>query len=94
MIFLETWRLLFPTGGSSYVDEYISSFVDFYCHQIVADNHAVREAACACIAELAQKCSADALAKGNSLENFHFFCENYQKSRIYKNWVKQNGNEC
>ena len=55
------------------MDEYISSFVDFYCHQIVADNHAVREAACACIAELAQKCSADALAKGISLKNSNLF---------------------
>lgn len=84
MIFLETWRLLFPTGGSSYVDEYISSFVDFYCHQIVADNHAVREAACACIAELAQKCSADALAKGNSLENFHFFAKTIKNQEFIK----------
>ena len=59
--FLETWRLLFPNGGSAHVDASITSFVDFYCAQIIADNHAVREAACACIAELAQKCSPAAL---------------------------------
>ena len=47
--FLDTWRKLFPQGGSSFVDQHISSFVDFYCKQIIADNHAVREAACACI---------------------------------------------
>lgn len=57
----DTWRKLFPSGGSEYVNINISSFVAFYCKQIAADNHAVREAACACIAELAQKCSPDAL---------------------------------
>ena len=59
--FLDTWRQLFPQGGSEYVNLNIESFVKFYCAQIAADNHAVREAACACIAELAQKCSPEAL---------------------------------
>ena len=59
--FLDTWRQLFPQGGSEYVNLNIKSFVTFYCAQIAADNHAVREAACACIAELAQKCSPEAL---------------------------------
>jgi len=57
----DTWRQLFPQGGSEYVNLNIDSFVKFYCAQIAADNHAVREAACACIAELAQKCSPEAL---------------------------------
>ena len=61
LFFLDTWRQLFPQGGSEYVNLNIESFVKFYCAQIAADNHAVREAACACIAELAQKCSPEAL---------------------------------
>ena len=61
---LETWRQLFPSGGSDYVNREVGAFVSFYnkiCQQIAADNHAVREAACACLAELAQKCSTTAL---------------------------------
>ena len=61
LFFLDTWRQLFPQGGSEYVNLNIEFFVKFYCAQIAADNHAVREAACACIAELAQKCSPEAL---------------------------------
>ena len=59
--FSETWRLLFPTGGVEKVEKYMKEFSTFYRAQIRADNHAVREAACACIAELASKCSETAL---------------------------------
>jgi len=58
----ETWRMLFPSGGVEMVEKHIGSFSDFYRRQIAADNHAVREAACACIAELASKCAEDSLA--------------------------------
>ena len=53
--------MLFPTGGVEKVEKYMSEFSTFYRAQIRADNHAVREAACACIAELASKCSEQAL---------------------------------
>ena len=43
------------------VEKHIASFSDFYRRQIAADNHAVREAACACIAELASKCAEQSL---------------------------------
>ena len=35
--------------------------VEFYIAQSAADNHAVREAACACIAELGAKIPADSV---------------------------------
>ncbi|CAG5080421.1 Oidioi.mRNA.OKI2018_I69.PAR.g9583.t1.cds [Oikopleura dioica] len=57
----ETWRLLFPEKGVQVVESNIASFTSFYSAQIAADNHAVREAACACIAELASKCSPASL---------------------------------
>ena len=57
----ETWRQLFPRGGVEMVQKYLPSFSSFYISQIRADNHAVREAACACIAELASKCSEESL---------------------------------
>ena len=37
--------------------------VDFYIEQSQADNHAVREAACACIAELGNKIDPDVVRK-------------------------------
>jgi len=60
----ETWRLLFPENGVKVVEANIAAFTEFYTAQIGADNHAVREAACACIAELASKCSPASL-EGN-----------------------------
>ncbi len=50
-----TWRLAVGTRGAELVATHAKRFVDFYCKQALADNHAVREAACACIAELALK---------------------------------------
>lgn len=41
--------------GRELVEQYIKDVVEFYIHQSEADNHAVREAACACIAELGSK---------------------------------------
>ena len=37
------------------VGQYIKNVVDFYISQSQAANHAVREAACSCIAELGTK---------------------------------------
>jgi len=58
--------------------------VEFYISQTKADNHAVREAACACIAELGTKVSfftlklpysgkkVDTLARKNTFSKFKF----------------------
>eukprot|EP00050_Salpingoeca_kvevrii_P013114 m.26834 g.26834 ORF g.26834 m.26834 type:complete len:692 (-) comp4672_c0_seq1:180-2255(-) len=51
----ETWRLIVGEHGRELVEKYIAETVDFYISQTEADNHAVREAACACIAELGKK---------------------------------------
>ena len=54
-----TWRMLFSVSGIDAVEKHIDSIVPFYIKQSEADNHAVREAACACIAELATKVGSD-----------------------------------
>lgn len=51
----ETWRQVTGTAGKQLVQKYISHTVDYYILATESDNHAVREAACACIAELASK---------------------------------------
>ena len=51
----ETWRLvttLEEGGGRKLVEKYIEEVVQYYIASTQADNHAVREAACQCIAEL------------------------------------------
>ncbi|XP_065844840.1 uncharacterized protein [Oscarella lobularis] len=53
----ETWKLVARDRGRLLIEEHIDSTVDFYISQTTADNHAVREAACACIAELGAKIS-------------------------------------
>ena len=54
-----TWRMLFSVTGVKAVELHLNSIVPFYIKQSEADNHAVREAACACIAELATKVGSD-----------------------------------
>ena len=54
-----TWRMLFSVSGVTAVEQNLDSIVPFYIKQSEADNHAVREAACACIAELATKVGSD-----------------------------------
>nr|CAD7395536.1 unnamed protein product [Timema poppensis] len=54
----ETWRQVTGTYGKDLVQKYISQTVDYYILATESDNHAVREAACACIAELASKIQA------------------------------------
>ncbi|KAK2178117.1 hypothetical protein NP493_558g01003 [Ridgeia piscesae] len=55
----ETWRQVTAGGGRRLVEQHIQPVVDFYVKQTEADNHAVREAACACIAELGSKVDKD-----------------------------------
>ena len=43
------------------IAKHIDAVVSFYVEQSDADNHAVREASCTCIAELAMKIDKDAL---------------------------------
>ncbi|XP_066947983.1 uncharacterized protein [Macrobrachium rosenbergii] len=59
----ETWRQVAGSDGRSLVEKYIDSVVIYYIEATGADNHAVREAACACIAELALKIAKDAVRK-------------------------------
>ncbi|KAH9503018.1 hypothetical protein Btru_072633 [Bulinus truncatus] len=51
----ETWRQITRGEGKHLVEKYIEQVVDFYIMATESDNHAVREAACACIAELGSK---------------------------------------
>ena len=54
----ETWRMVTNAeigGGKKVVEAYIEDVVKYYTLCTIADNHAVREAACQCIAELAAK---------------------------------------
>ncbi|UYV78382.1 hypothetical protein LAZ67_16001129 [Cordylochernes scorpioides] len=51
----DSWRSVARTQGKELVQRYIAQFVEYYVSQTKANNHAVREAACACIAELAAK---------------------------------------
>lgn len=51
----ETWQLVLKDKGKTYVGILAPHFVEYYIRQCGANNHAVREAACACIAELMAK---------------------------------------
>lgn len=56
----ETWRMVLGTEGKKYVETYIEQIVEFYIRQTESDNHAVREAACHCMAELGSKINQEA----------------------------------
>jgi len=58
----ETWITVTKMQGVHLVEQHISSVVTFYIAQSNADNHAVREASCACIAELGSKVSKEILS--------------------------------
>jgi len=60
---LESWKLLVGTNGRRFVAEYMPYVQKFFIKQAGADNHAVREAACHCIAELATKVEHDAVSE-------------------------------
>ncbi|KAK6621052.1 hypothetical protein RUM43_011356 [Polyplax serrata] len=55
----ETWRQVTGTEGKELVEQLIEPTIEYYKEATLSDNHAVREAACACIAELASKISVD-----------------------------------
>ncbi|KAK3733797.1 hypothetical protein QZH41_015115, partial [Actinostola sp. cb2023] len=55
----KTWKMVMGMEGKHLVEKYIKETVEFYVIQTKADNHAVREAACACIAELGTKVNPD-----------------------------------
>jgi len=56
-----TWKEIAGQRGKSLVEQYISNTTEYYIKSTQADNHAVREAACQCIAELANKIDRDIL---------------------------------
>ena len=58
----ETWRIAVGDSGRQWVARCIQNIVSYYVEQSKANNHAVREASCACIAELMTKVDADAVA--------------------------------
>ena len=57
----QTWVLISGDKGKEIVEKYISDVVAYYIKATQADNHAVREAACACISEIAVKISPSAV---------------------------------
>ncbi|XP_077537903.1 uncharacterized protein LOC144150008 [Haemaphysalis longicornis] len=57
----ETWRRVAKTEGKELVQRHIACVVEYYMSQAAAESHPVREAACACIAELASKIDQDAV---------------------------------
>ncbi|XP_038077963.1 uncharacterized protein LOC119745577 [Patiria miniata] len=50
-----TWRQVTGEQGKLFVEANMPNMVDYYIEQTDANNHAVREASCACIAELGSK---------------------------------------
>lgn len=58
----ETWRLAVGDKGREWVAKCINNVVSYYVEQSGANNHAVREAACACIAELMTKVDKEAVS--------------------------------
>lgn len=57
----QSWKMTVGTEGKHLVEKYCRQIVEFYISQTKADNHAVREAACACIAELGTKVNPESL---------------------------------
>ncbi|GFR51159.1 hypothetical protein Agub_g13515, partial [Astrephomene gubernaculifera] len=58
----ETWRRVMGCGGRAAVARHAGAVVGHYVAQARANNHAVREAACACIAELMEKVDRSAVS--------------------------------
>lgn len=56
-----TWKMTVGAQGKTFVEKYCREVVDYYVTCTRADNHAVREAACHCIAELAIKLEQESL---------------------------------
>ena len=74
---LETWKQVAGSQGKQILVDNIAETVAFYVEQSEANNHAVREAACACIAELGTHLDRVAVAPhvqallGALLQSFH-----------------------
>lgn len=58
----ETWTMVMKDEGRVWVAKCAPTVVSYYVEQSKANNHAVREAACACIAEFMSKVDRDAVA--------------------------------
>ncbi len=56
---IETWRQIFGETGKQIVCTYAEPIAAYYIKQSLADNHAVREAACHCISEICNKVAID-----------------------------------
>ena len=56
---IDTWKQVFGEKGRDIVKTYAEQICKYYTIQSMADNHAVREAACHCISELCTKVCAD-----------------------------------
>lgn len=57
-----TWALVMGQEGRTWVARYAPGVVEYYIQQSRANNHAVREAACACMAEFMTKVDKSAAA--------------------------------
>lgn len=55
---IETWKIVVENKGIDYIINNPQAFCEYYISQSLADNHAVREAACHCISELCTKVAA------------------------------------
>ena len=58
---LDTWKQVVGTKGRESVASCMKETVALYCDQAKANNHAVREAACHCIAELGLRMEPDSV---------------------------------
>jgi len=56
---IETWRMVFGDSGKQMVCKFADAVANYYISQSLADNHAVREAACHCISEICTKVATD-----------------------------------
>ena len=59
----ETWRIVMGNEGRKWVANSAPRVVNYYIEQSKANNHAVREAACACIAELMCKVEKQSISQ-------------------------------
>ncbi|XP_065058563.1 uncharacterized protein LOC135686289 [Rhopilema esculentum] len=57
----QTWKQVVGEQGKELVGKHLKNVVEFYVSQTLSDNHAVREAACHCMAELASKIESEAV---------------------------------
>lgn len=73
----QTWKLTVGDQGRVLVEKHIQEVISYYVMCTMADNHAVREAACLCIGELAVKISRSVLLP-HVKSLVEVFCECFQ----------------